>query len=100
MPQRPCGGIMLQSGYTADGAQVAGAGAGGLQFAAVAAGRYHSLGLTRGGRVHTWGLNDARQLGRAAVNASGVRGPRPLGRCTGRSTLTGSGSGCCVAPAG
>ncbi len=80
LPWRSRGGIMRQSTRTATGAQVAGTGAGGLQFAAVAAGRYHSLGLTRGGRVHSWGLNDARQLGRPAVNASGVRcwAPRPV----------------------
>ncbi|KAK9810890.1 hypothetical protein WJX73_005645 [Symbiochloris irregularis] len=39
-------------------------------FVAVAAGRYHSVGLDRYGRVYTWGLNDYGQLGRPGVLAS------------------------------
>ncbi|KAK9829104.1 hypothetical protein WJX72_003914 [[Myrmecia] bisecta] len=39
---------------------------GGLYFVAVAAGRYHSVGLDNKGHVYTWGLNDYGQLGRLA----------------------------------
>ena len=41
-----------------------------IAFAAVAAGRYHSVALDRQGRVYTWGLNDFGQLGRPAASAS------------------------------
>ncbi|KAK9845960.1 hypothetical protein WJX81_006889 [Elliptochloris bilobata] len=54
-------------------AKMAGTGAGGLRFVAVAAGRYHSIGLTSDGAVHTWGLNDHFQLGRQAHNESGAQ---------------------------
>lgn len=47
--------------------QVAGTGPGGVEFVAVAAGRYHSVGLSAEGIVHTWGLNDWGQLGRPGI---------------------------------
>lgn len=52
--------------------QIAGTGNGTNQtaFVAVAAGRYHSVGLDSWGRVYTWGLNDYGQLGRTASTAS------------------------------
>lgn len=42
---------------------------GGLTFAALSAGGYHSCGLTAVGDAHCWGLNNFGQLGDGAVDA-------------------------------
>ena len=44
----------------------------GVRFVALAAGRYHSVGLSDAGRVYSWGLNDFGQLGRPARAAQRV----------------------------
>jgi alpha-tubulin suppressor-like RCC1 family protein len=72
---------------------------GGLSFAAVSAGQYHTCGLTTTGAAYCWGDNQAGQLGNGTKKAS--LKPVPVaGGYIFRSVRAGNGSSCGITDAG
>lgn len=62
----------LGDGSRAVGGSLPAAVVGGLTFASVSAGNFHTCGMTTGGRIYCWGVNSAGQLGSTAASETCV----------------------------